>query len=91
MMTEVTARWARGNAVARAGRAQKFVQNAVAPWDDAAFAGHYWLRLTPAELVEFGNEIDALMLRWRRREIPGDGDPSRREVLAFARAFPSQL
>jgi DNA-binding transcriptional ArsR family regulator len=71
-------------------RAQEFVQNAVPPWDDAAFAGHYWLRLTPAELVEFGNEIDELMLRWRRREIPGDGDPGRREVLAFARAFPSR-
>ncbi len=46
--------------------------------------------LTPAELVEFGNEIDELMLRWRRREIPDDGAPDRLEVLAFARAFPSQ-
>ena len=30
-------------------RAQMFVQSAGAPWDDAAFSGHYWLRLTPAE------------------------------------------
>jgi hypothetical protein len=67
-----------------------FVQSASARWDDAAFSGHYWLRLTPAELVEFGHEVDELMLRWRRREIPDDGAPDRLEVLAFARAFPSQ-
>ena len=44
----------------------------------------------PAELVKFGNEIDELILRWRRREIPDYGAPDRLEVLAFARAFPSQ-
>jgi hypothetical protein len=70
--------------------AQMFVQSADAPWEDAAFSGHYWLRLTPAELVELGQEIEALMLRWRRREIPDDGASERQAVLAFARAFPSQ-
>jgi DNA-binding transcriptional ArsR family regulator len=71
-------------------RAQEFVLSADAPWDEAAFSGHYWLRLTPAELVELGREIDELLLRWRRREIPDDGAADRQTVLAFARAFPSQ-
>jgi hypothetical protein len=71
-------------------RAQEFVLSADAPWDEAAFSGHYWLRLTPAELVEVGHEIDELLLRWRRREIPDDNAADRQTVLAFARAFPSQ-
>jgi DNA-binding transcriptional ArsR family regulator len=71
-------------------RAQEFIATGVPPWDEAAFSGHYWLRLTPAELVEVGHEIDELLLRWRRREIPDDDDPNRQTVLAFARAFPSQ-
>jgi DNA-binding transcriptional ArsR family regulator len=71
-------------------RAQEFVLNADAPWDEAAFSGHYWLRLTPAELVEVGHEIDELLLRWRRREIPDDDAADRQTVLAFARVFPSQ-
>lgn len=88
---QATARAAMGVQVDRErDRAQEFIQSATAPWDDAAFAGHYWLRLTPAELVEFGSEVDELMLRWRRREIPDDGAPDRVEVLAVARAFPSQ-
>jgi DNA-binding transcriptional ArsR family regulator len=88
---QATARAAMGVQVDRErDRAQAFVQTATAPWDDAAFSGHYWLRLTPAELAEFGSEIDELMLRWRRREIPRDGAADRVEVLAVARAFPSQ-
>jgi hypothetical protein len=71
-------------------RAQEFVLNAGAPWDEAAFSGHYWLRLTPAELVEVGHEIDELLLRWRRREIPDDDAADRQTVLAFARVFPSR-
>ena len=71
-------------------RAQEFIGNAGPPWDEAAFSGHYWLRLTPAELVEVGRELDELLLRWRRREIPDDGAADRQTVLAFARAFPAQ-
>lgn len=71
-------------------KARAFVEHGEAPWDEAAFSGHVWLRLTPDELTEFGQELDALLLRWRRREIPNDGADDRRTVLAFARAFPTE-
>jgi DNA-binding MarR family transcriptional regulator len=70
-------------------RAQRFLDAAGPPWSDAAFAAHVWLRLDPAELEEFGRELEALLLRWRRREIPNDGT-ERAAVLAFARAFPTE-
>lgn len=70
-------------------RAQEFLRTAEAPWDDAAYAGHYWLRLSPEELVEFGKELDELLLRWRRRPI-SDDQVARETVFAFARAFPSR-
>lgn len=71
-------------------KARAFLASAEPPWDDVAYAGRTWLRLTPAELDQFGRELDDLLLRWRRREIPDDGAPDRRVVLAFARAFPSE-
>lgn len=71
-------------------KARAFLEAGEEPWDEAAFGGHYWLRLTPAELIELGGELDELLLRWRRREIPDDGAPDRRTVLAFARAFPTE-
>jgi hypothetical protein len=71
-------------------RALEFIEIADPPWDDAAFSGHYWLRMTPAELAELGQEIDDLLLRWRRRDIPDDSASDRREVLAIARAFPAR-
>jgi DNA-binding MarR family transcriptional regulator len=70
-------------------RAREFIATAQAPWADAAFAGHFWLRLSPAELVELGSQLEDLLLGWRRREIPDDG-AERTVVLAFARAFPAQ-
>jgi DNA-binding transcriptional ArsR family regulator len=70
--------------------ARAFLATAEPPWDDAAYAGRVWLRLTPAELEQFGGELDELLLRWRRREVPEDDAPDRRTVLAFARAFPSE-
>jgi DNA-binding transcriptional ArsR family regulator len=69
--------------------ARSFLAAAEPPWDDAAFAGRTWLRLTPEELEQLGEELNEVLLRWRRREIPDDGAPDRRVVLAFARAFPS--
>lgn len=70
-------------------RARRFLESAGPPWSDAAFGAHVWLRLDPAELEAFGRELEALLLRWRRREIPDDGT-ERAAVLAFARAFPAE-
>lgn len=35
-------------------------------WADASFASDGWLRLTPAELHAFGEELRAVVNRWRR-------------------------
>lgn len=72
-----------------AERARRFLESADHPWSDAAFAAHVWLRLDPGELEEFGRELEALLLRWRRRDIPDD-DTERAAVLAFVRAFPTE-
>lgn len=69
-------------------RARDFLESAGEPWDDSAVGVHTWMRLTPEELVELGREVQEVLLRWRRREIPDDG-AERRNVLAFARAFPT--
>lgn len=70
-------------------RARRFLATAAAPWRDAAFAGHYWLRLSPDELDELGRQVDELFLAWRRREVPEDG-ADRSVVRAFVRVFPSE-
>ncbi|WP_205325456.1 hypothetical protein [Glycomyces sp. YM15] len=44
---------------------------------------------TPCEVEVFDRELEALLLRWRRREIPDDGS-ERVAVLAFARVFPAE-
>lgn len=70
-------------------QARAFLEEQEPPWDDAAYAGQFWLRVTPEELTEFGRELNELLLRWRRREVPDDGATDRRSVLAIARAFPA--
>lgn len=70
--------------------ARAFLAAPEEPWDEAAYSGHVWLHLTPAELEQLGRELDDLLLRWRRREIPDDGAHDRRTVLAFAHTFPSE-
>lgn len=70
-------------------QARTFIEHQEPPWDAAAYAGHFWLRLTPAELRTLGAELNELLLRWRRREVPDDAAPDRRLVLALARAFPA--
>lgn len=70
-------------------QARQFLQDANPPWSDAAFAAHVWLRLNPDELEEFGRQLEAFLLKWRRREISDDG-AERTTVLAFARAFPAK-
>ncbi|MGR6320877.1 helix-turn-helix domain-containing protein [Micromonospora soli] len=68
--------------------AREFLETAEQPWDDVAYAGHVWLRLTPDELAELGQQIDDLLLGWRRRQLPEDG-LERHPVLAFVHAFPT--
>ncbi len=57
-------------------------------WVDAAFVADRWLRLTPEELEEMGQELIAVLLRWGTREIPDDGR-ERPAVLAFAYGMPA--
>ncbi|MFD1824192.1 MULTISPECIES: ArsR/SmtB family transcription factor [Mumia] len=58
-------------------------------WDGAAFVAQTWLRLTPAELRELGEEMVDLLTRWHRREVPDDG-AEREPILVFSRGFPHQ-
>ncbi|CAM3437901.1 ArsR/SmtB family transcription factor [Isoptericola cucumis] len=58
-------------------------------WDDTAFATQRWLHLSPAELAELGAEVEQVLARWSRRELPDDG-AERESVLVFARGFPAQ-
>lgn len=66
-------------------------------WDETAFAMQRWLRLSPAELHELGDELLALLDRWAARSAEPvaaqDGDDpggDREPVLVFARGFPSR-
>jgi DNA-binding transcriptional ArsR family regulator len=58
-------------------------------WEQAAFATQFWLRLSQDELRELSNEVNRLLRRWRRREIPDDG-AERESVFVFARGFPAR-
>jgi DNA-binding transcriptional ArsR family regulator len=58
-------------------------------WEEAAFSSDSWLRLSPAELAEFSEELIALMVRWARREIPDDGQ-QREPVFVFAHGVPAK-
>lgn len=70
-------------------RAREFLATADEPWDDASASTHVWLHLTPAELTELGQQLEDLLLSWRRREIPDDG-AERQTVRGVALAFPSK-
>jgi DNA-binding transcriptional ArsR family regulator len=58
-------------------------------WPDGPFASDSWMRMTDAELAEFSAELNALILRWADRSIPGDG-AQRQPVFVFARGVPGQ-
>ncbi|WP_248959407.1 ArsR/SmtB family transcription factor [Sphaerisporangium perillae] len=58
-------------------------------WQDAPFSTDKWLRLTPAELAEFEQQVLALFHRWATREIPDDGR-HRDPVFVFAFGVPGQ-
>jgi DNA-binding transcriptional ArsR family regulator len=78
---------------ARGARAWLGRSEANEEWGRAELATDFWLRLTPDELSELGDEINALVGRWKERGEAGEarGDAEEREhVFLFARAFPSQ-
>jgi DNA-binding transcriptional ArsR family regulator len=58
-------------------------------WQRAAFATDSWMRLTPAELREFQEELTDFVIRWSERG-KGAGEDDREKVFVFARAFPAQ-
>lgn len=61
-------------------------------WGRAELSTDSWLRLTPDELQELGDEINQLVLRWKERGATGGAqevDDEREHVFLFARAFPS--
>src|SRR4051812_5242150 len=58
-------------------------------WAEAAFSSDSWLRLSPAELSEFSEELVAVMARWSHREIPDDGQ-RRESVFVFAHGVPAK-
>ena len=58
-------------------------------WRRAAVSTDAWLSLTPDELQELGDELGALLDRWRERAAAGVQE-GRRPVFAYARAFPAQ-
>lgn len=62
-------------------------------WGRAELATDSWLRLTPDELSELGDEINAVVGRWKERSRAGEAQADadgREHVFLFARAFPSQ-
>ena len=69
-------------------RASRFISSAGPPWDSSAYSGHFWLSLSPEELRQLGQDLDELLLKWRRRSVPDD-DMTRESVLVIARAFPT--
>ncbi|GAA2755836.1 ArsR/SmtB family transcription factor [Actinopolymorpha rutila] len=58
-------------------------------WPLGPFSTEGWLRVTDAELAEFGREVMALVEKWAEREIPDDGQ-ERETVFTFARAVPAR-
>ena len=87
-------------------RTQDWLVNAPSDptWDDAAFSTQGWLRLTPAELNSFQQELQEVVQRWRERTRPTSADTAdsadsvdsaasadeRESVFWYARGFPCQ-
>ncbi|GLW32792.1 ArsR/SmtB family transcription factor [Actinoplanes regularis] len=56
------------------------------PWGTSAFTTDSWLRLSPAELAELGDEMNALIRRYRDRPEREDREP----VFVLGRGFPAR-
>lgn len=55
--------------------------------DGDSHATDAWMRLSTEETLAIADEIQALFLRWARREVPDDG-ATRRAVFGFAHLVP---
>jgi DNA-binding transcriptional ArsR family regulator len=58
-------------------------------WHNTPFSTDKWLRLTPDELGQFEQELNGLISRWSKRDIPDDGQ-TREPVFVFAYGVPAQ-
>ncbi|MGW3043722.1 ArsR/SmtB family transcription factor [Kitasatospora sp. NPDC001159] len=84
----------RGLVDSRAAQYRAYLDQRVAwgsEWTDAAFSAEWLLDLTPAELAELGEELQALSRRWRERgkaaRAAGDTD-GREHVSVHLYGFP---
>lgn len=59
-----------------------------AAWTDAAFSSESMLELSPDELAEMGEEIDALVRRWRERSKAASEIKDREHVSVHLYGFP---
>lgn len=60
-----------------------------ASWPDGPFSIDSWMRVTDAELAEFGGQMLALIKRWADRQLPDDGQ-QRGTVFVFAHGIPGR-
>jgi DNA-binding transcriptional ArsR family regulator len=60
-----------------------------AAWGEGPFSTDRWLKLTPDELVQLGEQINGLLAEWGNREVPDDGQ-TREPVFLFAYGIPAQ-
>lgn len=60
-----------------------------AGWLNAAFATEAWLHLSPDELEQLFEQLQAVVNRWSAREVPDDGR-QREPVLVFAHGVPAR-
>ena len=62
-------------------------------WRPVAFTADKWLHLTPSELQQLSEEVDALLARWAEQSLsddPGRDKPGRESVFVFAYGFPAE-
>lgn len=60
------------------------------PGDVAAFATQTWMKLSPEETRQFGEELLALVRSWQERTDDADDGIERRTAFFFARGFPAE-
>ncbi|AQZ64015.1 unnamed protein product [[Actinomadura] parvosata subsp. kistnae] len=63
-------------------------------WQNASFGGSHHLRLTPGELAQLADQLNAVLQPWRElsrsRVEANDAPPDTRPVFTFYHAFPEE-